>query len=285
MSRRGKKRSKHFFSRKFRDRYKYRFTRARRQQGGGNELSEMKHFYPRKPTTKEKSVKDVPLIVYLTWNSRSVPAAMKQSIENSMANNPDCDFYIFSDEDCRKFLEENYDAAIVKAFDCLKPGAYKSDLWRYCILYKLGGIYIDIKMRALMPFRDLINELGAPLYVKDRDVYGKTYGIWNGFLASAPGNPIFKQCIDEVVNHVNTKFYGENNLEVSGPHLLGRLLGSTVKPPLEIRETGVNAVGVVKRSDGLTVLEQYGEYRDEQRQNQATEHYSKAWDARNVYGC
>ena len=36
---------------------------------------------------------------------------------------------------------------MVKVYDAytrIKPGAFKSDLWRYCVLYVYGGFYIDI---------------------------------------------------------------------------------------------------------------------------------------------
>ena len=32
-----------------------------------------------------------------------------------------------------------------KAFETLRPGAFKADLWRYAILWGCGGIYVDSK--------------------------------------------------------------------------------------------------------------------------------------------
>jgi mannosyltransferase OCH1-like enzyme len=33
-----------------------------------------------------------------------------------------------------------------EAFKMLRPRAYRSDLWRWMILWKYGGIYIDLKI-------------------------------------------------------------------------------------------------------------------------------------------
>ena len=35
----------------------------------------------------------------------------------------------------------------LKAFQDLRPGAFKADVWRYAILWACGGIYVDGKMR------------------------------------------------------------------------------------------------------------------------------------------
>ena len=43
-----------------------------------------------------------------------------------------------------------------KAFETLRPGAFKADLWRYAILWGCGGIYVDSKMRLVSDWADFI---------------------------------------------------------------------------------------------------------------------------------
>ena len=33
---------------------------------------------------------------------------------------------------CRDFIQKHFNMETLWAFDKLKPGAYKADLWRYC---------------------------------------------------------------------------------------------------------------------------------------------------------
>ena len=68
------------------------------------------------------------------------------------------------------------------------PGAYKADLWRYCILYIYGGIYIDIKLEPIngFRFRELLDKeyfvLDCPYMDKncdtmDKILYDKNYQL------------------------------------------------------------------------------------------------------------
>ena len=79
--------------------------------------------------------------------------------------NPEFNHYLYDDKMCREFIKQNFSDDVLYVFDKLKPGAYKADLWRYCILYINGGIYIDIKFKCN---EKLINFLDQEYYVKDR---------------------------------------------------------------------------------------------------------------------
>jgi mannosyltransferase OCH1-like enzyme len=43
----------------------------------------------------------------------------------------------------RTFLE------VLEAFDALVAGAFKADLFRYCVLFIHGGVYADVDMRLV----------------------------------------------------------------------------------------------------------------------------------------
>ena len=141
-----------------------------------NNLSEDKEIQHLIERTKDAPVSNIPADVYMSWKSHTVPPKMYEVIMENVRTNPEFNFHIYSDEECRNYIRDNYNADVLKAFDTLKPGAYKSDLWRYCILYKKGGIYIDIKFRALNPLREFL-EKNETVFVKDlvRARYQNTY--------------------------------------------------------------------------------------------------------------
>ena len=60
----------------------------------------------------------------------------------------DCIHYLFNDSDCRTFIMREYPPDVLIAYDRLIPTAFKADLWRYCVLYKYGGVYLDVKYRG-----------------------------------------------------------------------------------------------------------------------------------------
>ena len=57
----------------------------------------------------------------------------------------DCIHYLYNDDDCRAFIQKEYPPDVLFAYDRLIPTAFKADLWRYCVLYKYGGVYLDVK--------------------------------------------------------------------------------------------------------------------------------------------
>jgi len=249
----------------------------------------MKHLYPRDPKTIQTIVNSVPLVVYQSWGYRKIPYYMQETIEANMKLNSEFDFYIFSDEDCRKFIEDNYENDVTIAFNTLKPGAYKSDLWRYCILYKKGGIYMDIKMKCVQPLVTLVRRYPV-LFVNDRPMNNISNGIWNGFMISTPENPIFKRCISEIVENCRMKLYKRNPLDITGPHLLGRIadnspnrLGSRVAYLAHKSNAKTQEVEVNLLSDDSTIIDEYPEYRAEQKEYQRSAHYSKLYYERKVY--
>ena len=53
---------------------------------------------------------------------------------NVKKTNPIFEHHLFDDNDCREFIKNNFPEVVLQAYDGLIPGAYKADLWRYCIL-------------------------------------------------------------------------------------------------------------------------------------------------------
>jgi hypothetical protein len=79
-----------------------------------------------------------------------LPPKMYECIHDNLTLNRvgvDCIHYLFHDEDCRSFIEREYPPDVLMAYDRLIPTAFKADLWRYCVLYKYGGAYLDVKYK------------------------------------------------------------------------------------------------------------------------------------------
>jgi mannosyltransferase OCH1-like enzyme len=219
---------------------------------------------------------------------------MAENIYALLKSNPEFDYYLYSDEKSAEYIRDNYDQDVMAAFEMLKPGAYKSDLWRYCVLYKTGGVYMDIKYNTVEPLLPLIQNTPT-IFVKDRDMFGDLKCVYNGVMASPPRNEIFKYCIDEIVRNCKVKLYNTNPLDVTGPCLLGRMLSKyqpdTLKNTPYSFDTETSIIqrlfpskkgDLIKYNDKI-VMKSYPEYRMEQAQFQKTEGYHKLWTDKNIY--
>jgi len=144
--------------------------------------------------------KNIPKIIYQTWFKKELPTPIQSSIDNMMALNTGYKYQIFDDIDMRNFIKTNYDKNILKCFDSLKIGAAKADLWRYLILYKTGGIYIDVDSTIVGKLDDLIkNEACA---VISRETNYNKFVQW--CLVFTPEHPLLKICIDKCIANIQS---------------------------------------------------------------------------------
>ena len=87
----------------------------------------------------------IPKHIYQSWHSKEVhPNVQKKVIDVMKANNPEYTHEIYTDDEIDKYVHDNYDGEIVECYDKIDIIVAKVDFWRYLILYKQGGIYLDI---------------------------------------------------------------------------------------------------------------------------------------------
>ena len=98
---------------------------------------------------KENYYPVIPLNIYQTWHTKDLPPLMKQNYDQLVLQNPEFNCHVYDENECRLFIQTNFDLDILKSYNSLIPCSYKSDLWRFCVLYINGGIYMDIKYKCV----------------------------------------------------------------------------------------------------------------------------------------
>jgi mannosyltransferase OCH1-like enzyme len=91
----------------------------------------------------------------------SLPDHYAHNIERIKALNPDHRFTLFDDADILDFIQLEFGTAYVDRFLSISEGygAVKADFFRYLLIYRHGGIYLDIKSTVDVPFdRSLRND-------------------------------------------------------------------------------------------------------------------------------
>ena len=221
----------------------------------------------------------IPLKIYQTWHTKNLPPLMNLAVEKLKKRHPRFEHFLFDDNDCRNFIQSNFGGEVLHAFDSLIPGAYKADLWRYCILYINGGIYVDIKYCCVNHFR-FIELTESEHWVLDRD--GNS--IYNALLVCLPKNEILLKCINQIVENVKNKYYGSCCLDPTGPGLVSKFLSNEDKTKMKL-------IHLWNQSDNskfilynnIAVLKMYNNYYGEHGQYQKVDHYSALWGQRKIY--
>lgn len=152
--------------------------------------------------------------------------------------NPEYTYLYFSDLDCKLFITQYFGASVLTAFNTLKPGAFKADLFRYCYLYINGGVYADLDTLPLVPLSEIIVPDVELTSCADRVWCG---GIYQAFLAAKPNLSLFIRAIGSIVFMTQKKHYptldGEDwfhwyqsCLSISGPKLLSKVTNNIGTP-------------------------------------------------------
>jgi hypothetical protein len=166
----------------------------------------------------------IPRNIFQTWGTKQVSPEFKQIIQTWSDNNPNYAYFLFDNIDCEEFIKANFDEAVYNAYSRIIPGAFKADLWRYCILYIYGGVYADIDTICLHKIDDFLDntiEFMTPIDLNNCPSYGK-YNLFNAFIASTPKHPILMECINKIVYNVENNIIPFSNLDFSGPGILGK---------------------------------------------------------------
>ena len=263
---------------------------------------------------KENAV--IPLDIYQTWHTKSLPDKMKENVNNLKNKNPEFTYHLYDDNDCREFIKKNFDKDVLNAFDSLIPGAYKADLWRYCILYKKGGVYLDIKFKCEdnfklielvdneylvldRPYSRYIANIQDDLNVfNDKNFYKNIYkkidtnfwknkeiGLYNALMVCKPNNTILLECINSIVENVKQQIYDYNHLYVTGPGLLGEKYFKGDYSKIKSVDLFNSLSGNYILNRNKKILSHYPEYRIEQKKYQKNEYYYNLWLKKNIYKC
>jgi mannosyltransferase OCH1-like enzyme len=177
---------------------------------------------------------------------------------------PGFEYHLFYLDTAREFIRNWFESKVLKAFDSIVPIAFKSDLWRYCVLYKYGGIYLDMKYECTNGFSFYHLDNTKEYYVFD---VNSRDSIYNGFIVAKPNNPIFLNAINQIVKHARERFYGDNDLVVTGPGLLSKMVPNSVKNEIQLTHQCLNYNKSILHSN-IPILKVYHRYYEERKKCQ-----------------
>ena len=181
----------------------------------------------------------IPFILHQTWISyETIPEQVKIIIEDNKKICPEFEYRFYQDEDCVKFIKDNFENNVLDAYNCINPeySAARADIFRYCVLYIYGGVYLDIKSKIKLDLKTIIDSndecilLEGDFYIR----YITELRLLNNFpmyeqwaLIFKPGHPYLKECIDQIVINFNNRYIPSGNsktkiLKLTGPELYSK---------------------------------------------------------------
>jgi hypothetical protein len=140
----------------------------------------------------------IPKVIYLSYKTKNIPNYI---IPNWKKIYPEYEIKLYDNEDCIKFLKDEYGMEYVDIFNMIKDGPIKADFWRVCVLYKYGGIYADVDIEPLVSVENIMDMDTTFLSCISQD----KIGITPQFIVSIPKHNALKMCIDKYLEMYRSK--------------------------------------------------------------------------------
>ena len=130
----------------------------------------------------------------------------------------DYDYRFMTTEDRAEFIKSNYSPEIFESYSRIQIGAAQADLWRLLVLYKHGGVYMDIDAHLIWPLSSIIKAEHTELYIVI-----KKGEISNYFIASKNDNSNLKKMIDIIIKNIEENTI-KNVYILTGPGVFNQVL-------------------------------------------------------------
>jgi mannosyltransferase OCH1-like enzyme len=178
--------------------------------------------------------------IYRDWES--VPHEIKDNIERMKRENPAWEFRFYSHEDSIRLVKDLYGKRILTYFLRLREeyGPARADLFRYLVVYALGGVYMDLKSTLIRPLDEVLRtddtyilsqwrnrqgekEQGAGVIPPLFHIPGGEYQQWH--VIAARGHPYLRAVIAQVLSNID-----HYNPELNGVGKVGVLIATGPVP-------------------------------------------------------
>ena len=162
----------------------------------------------------------IPHIIHQTFYERNLSAPLQANVDALRNMNPGWEYRFYDDSDIATFIKGNYPAWVWGYFERIDPryGAARADFFRYLLMYKVGGVYLDIKSTIRRPLDTVLlssdrfilskwhlqnGEYEHKGLVYDlRHIEGGEYQQWH--IICAPGHPFLKAVLEAVLSNMDT---------------------------------------------------------------------------------
>jgi len=153
----------------------------------------------------------IPKVIYQTIaDKRNIHPVLEQNIRKLQEMNPGWEHVLFDDWDQLAFMRTHASPQELAAYLSIdeRYGAARADLFRYVLMYHKGGVYLDIKSSASLPFdvmllRDdeyILAHWKTKEHRQELKNANGEYQQWH--LICRPGHPFLREVIDRVCENI-----------------------------------------------------------------------------------
>lgn len=154
----------------------------------------------------------IPKVIYQTWKHKNLSPNIIKIRDNIQNINPGYKIVLYDDDEIDEFIKSNFDKYIYDTYSKLNVGAARADFWRYCILYKYGGVYLDMDSEILRPLDEIIDKDDHAIITRE----GNKGYFNNWIMIFQKEHPILLEAINNCCYNIKNKT-SDNIALLTGP--------------------------------------------------------------------
>lgn len=180
--------------------------------------------------------------IFQSWYTKNLHPLIQQKIDFFKSLNPEYTYHLYTDDDMDNFVNEHFKGEIAECYNKLNIIVAKVDLWRYLVLYKYGGVYLDMDSSIEKPLCELIHDDDDAIITAEENP--SFYVQWA--LIFSKQHPILKKTIEIVCNNIKNNTYPNDIHRTTGPTAYRRAINEV---HLELFNTIINHGEIYKNTD------------------------------------
>jgi mannosyltransferase OCH1-like enzyme len=186
----------------------------------------------------------IPKIIHQTFKTAKLPLLTRWHIARFRKKNPDYAYEFYDDLRIEQFLSAEFDEEVCNLYKRINIGAAKADFFRYAILYKKGGIYLDIDSGINEAINTWIANDDVAIITREGDP--TLFAQWA--LIYSPGHPFLKKTIEMVLENLRQNKYPHDVHKMTGPTVYTEAINAVLanEPEVPYRLLGVDYNGHLK---------------------------------------
>ena len=204
----------------------------------------------------------IPKVIYKT--GPILNQTIKKINDDLEKQNPGWKVKFYDDKACINFFKNDFQnnnpffkRNVIIGYNKLVPPAYKADLWRLCVIYQYGGVYIDATSHFYLPI-DKIFDLNKNFNIALDRKPGRgreAEGLQISLFAGSKDHPFLKSYICQILINIKNKYYGNNSLCPTGPICAWKVANkkqflNKINIPVRLRIIGNRARGLLGGDGG-----------------------------------
>lgn len=147
----------------------------------------------------------------LIADKNKISPQFAKNIAKLRKKNPDFVYRLYDDSEIPDYIQRYYGPEMLDYYNRINPkyGAARADLFRYLLMYREGGVYLDIKSGSHFPLNRII--LPDDEYILahwdlpfNYQIIGNSRGEYQQWhIITRPGHPFLKAVINEVMRNID----------------------------------------------------------------------------------